>query len=79
MRRWDIIRWGIAKDVMNESVVRPVGTVLTSKNAEGDFDVNITGTTLEEERVFIVGKHELLPVPQGIIDANPDITQNPGY
>ena len=79
LRRWDIIRWGIAKDVMNESVVRPVGTVLTSKNAEGDFDVNITGTTLEEERVFIVGKHELLPVPQGIIDANPDITQNPGY
>ena len=79
LRRWDIIRWGIAKDVMNEPVVRVEGTISATKNAEGDYNVNITGTTVEEERVFTVGKHELLPVPQGIIDANPDITQNPGY
>lgn len=79
LRRWDIIRWGIAKDVMNQPVVRVEGTISTTKNAEGDYNVNITGTTVEEERVFTVGKHELLPVPQGIIDANPDITQNPGY
>ena len=79
LRRWDILRWGIAKDVMNEPVVRVEGSILTTKNAEGDYDVNITGTTVEETRVFTVGKHEVLPVPQGIIDANPDITQNPGY
>ena len=79
LRRWDIIRWGIAKDVMNQPVVRVEGTISTTKNAEGDYNVNITGTTVEEERVFTVGKHEVLPVPQGIIDANPDITQNPGY
>ena len=42
MRRWDIIRWGIAKDVMNEPVVRVEGSILATKNAEGDFDVNIT-------------------------------------
>ena len=64
---------------MNEPVVRVEGTISATKNAEGDYNVNITGTTVEEERVFTVGKHELLPVPQGIIDANPDITQNPGY
>lgn len=79
MRRWDIIRWGIAEKVMNEPVVRVEGELLPTKNAEGDFNVNITGTTVEESRMFTVGKHELMPVPQSIIDANPDIEQNPGY
>ena len=79
MRRWDIIRWGIAKDVMNEPVVRVEGSILATKNAEGDFDVNITGTTVEETRTFTVGKHEVMPIPLSIIQANPDITQNPGY
>lgn len=79
MRRWDIIRWGIAKDVMNQPVVRVEGSILTTKNAEGDFNVNITGTTVEEDRMFTVGKNEVMPIPQSIIDANPDITQNPNY
>ena len=79
MRRWDIIRWGIAKDVLNQPVVRVEGSILTTKNAEGDFNVNITGTTVEEDRKFTVGKNEVMPIPQSIIDANPDITQNPGY
>ena len=79
MRRWDIIRWGIAKDVLNQPVVRVEGSILTTKNAEGDFNVNITGTTVEEERTFTVGKNEVMPIPQSIIDANPDIKQNPNY
>jgi hypothetical protein len=41
--------------------------------------VKITNTALEENRTFTVGKNELLPIPQGILDANPQITQNPGY
>ena len=64
---------------MSEPVVRVEGSILTTKNADGDFDVNITGTTVEETRSFTVGKNELLPIPQGTIDANPLITQNPGY
>jgi hypothetical protein len=79
MRRWDIIRWGIAKDVLNQPLLRVEGELLTTKNAEGDFDVKITNTALEENRTFTVGKNELLPIPQGILDANPQITQNPGY
>lgn len=79
MRRWDIIRWGIAKDVLNEPVVRVVGEVLNTKNDEGNFNVNITGTVLEETRTFTVGKHEVMPIPQSHIDANPNLTQNPGY
>ena len=79
MRRWDIIRWGIANEVMNQPVVRVEGSLLTTKNEEGDFNVNITGTTLEENRTFTVGKNEVLPIPQSAIDANPNLTQNPGY
>ena len=79
MRRWDIIRWGIAKDVLNQPLLRVEGELLTTKNAEGDFDVKITNTAKEEDRTFTVGKNELLPIPQGILDANPQITQNPGY
>lgn len=79
MRRWDILRWGIANEVMNQPIVRVEGELLTTKNEEGDFNVKITGTTLEEERTFTVGKHEVLPIPQSAIDANPNLTQNPGY
>jgi starch-binding outer membrane protein, SusD/RagB family len=28
---------------------------------------------------FIIGKHELLPIPQSDIDINPNLRQNPGY
>lgn len=79
LRRMDIIRWGIAGDVLNQPVLRPVGELLTTRNEEGDFNVNITGTEEEESRTFTAGKHELLPIPQTVIDANPEITQNPGY
>lgn len=79
LRRMDIIRWDIAKDVLNQPVVRVEGELLTTKNAEGDFDVKITGTTIEENRSFVVGKHEVLPIPQSAIDANDKLTQNPGY
>lgn len=79
LRRMDIIRWGIANEVLNQPVVRVEGELLTTRNADGDFDVKITGTTLEETRSFVVGKNEVLPVPQTAIDANPNLTQNPGY
>lgn len=79
MRRWDIIRWDIAKDVLNQPLLRVEGDLLTTRNAEGDFDVKITNTAVEENRQFTVGKNELLPISQSILDANPQITQNPGY
>jgi hypothetical protein len=79
LRRMDIIRWGIAKDVMTQPIEYMTGEVLTTKNADGDYNVNITGRVLEENRTFTVGKNELLPVPQSAIDANDQLTQNPGY
>jgi starch-binding outer membrane protein, SusD/RagB family len=32
-----------------------------------------------EFRNFVVGKHELYPIPQSDIDLNPNLTQNPNY
>lgn len=79
LRRMDIIRWGIANDVLNKPVVRVEGELLSTKNEEGDFNVKITGTTIEENRTFTVGKNEVLPIPQSAIDANSELKQNPGY
>ena len=28
---------------------------------------------------FVIGKHELLPIPQRDLDINPNMTQNPGW
>ena len=50
-RFFDIVRWGIAADVLQ---------------AQG--------------KTFIVGKNELLPIPQNQIDLSKGVlTQNPGY
>ena len=82
LRRDDIIRWGIAKDVMNATIYHMNGTITDQLNAEGDYNVrleDVTDQDVEERRVFTVGKNELLPVPQSAIDANPNLSQNPGY
>lgn len=57
-RYFDLIRWGIAKDVI------PMATLFGE---------------VRDQRIFIVPKHNLLPIPQKEIDLNPNLTQNPGY
>lgn len=81
LRRDDIIRWGIAKDVMNATIYHMNGEITDHLNEEGDYDVKLRlpYDDVEEVRTFTVGKNELLPVPQSAIDANPNLTQNPGY
>lgn len=80
-RRWfDIIRWGIANDVMNGPVygslskgtVNPTTGEVTFTSATDRFYV--------DDRVFTVGKNELWPIPQSAIDASKGtLKQNPGY
>lgn len=44
--------------------------------------ISATGTTSPVGRFatgYLAGKSELLPIPQPVRDANPNITQNPGY
>ena len=80
LRRDDIIRWGIAPEVMNSTVYHMNGTITDHKNAEGDYDVVLLPyDDVEDVRIFVAGKNELLPVPQSVIDANPATTQNPLY
>ena len=80
-RRWfDIIRWGIAKDVMNGPVYGSLskGTVNPTTG-----EVTYTSSTdrfFVENRVFQVGKNELWPIPQSAIDASKGtLKQNSGY
>lgn len=79
-RRFDIIRWGIAKDVMNGRVYGGL--------SKGNVDTKtgkVTYTSLTdrfsiESRTFIEGKHELWPIPQSVIDnAKGTIKQNKDY
>ena len=79
-RHFDIIRWGIAKDVMNG----PVYGSLSKGNVNPTTgQVTFTSSTdrfFVENRVFIEGKNELWPIPQSAIDASKEtLKQNPNY
>lgn len=81
LRRDDIIRWDIAKDVLNGDLMgSKKGKVLDTKQANGDFNVSLTLPANKiETRTFTSPKNNLLPIPQSAIDKNPKLTQNTGY
>ena len=82
LRRDDIIRWGIAKDVLNGNLMGTKrGTVLATKQPNGDHNVSLTlPANLIESRSFIAPKNNLLPIPQNAIDKNPNLEpNNTGY
>lgn len=61
-QRWfDLVRWGIAGDVMNAYREKYI-------DKEG-----------KDMSPFIKGKHELFPIPETQLNANPLLKQNPGY
>lgn len=60
-RWWDLIRWGIAGDVMN-------AYRLKYADKEG-----------KDMSTFVKGKHELFPIPELELNANPLLKQNPQY
>lgn len=76
LRYFDIKRWNLGPQVLNGPLY---GTV------EGSVDpttgvVTWSGTRIKiEDRQFHPERNYLLPIPQGELDANPNITQNPGY
>ncbi len=78
-RHWDIIRWGIAEDVLNRKFY---GMKLTDDPTNyTDFIVNEKGHKLVVDHTgfFDPNKHYLWPIPQDELDINPNMTQNPGY
>lgn len=79
-RRFDIIRWGIAKDVLNGKVEGALskGTV-NPKTGEVTY-TSLTDRFFVENRTFTVGKSELWPIPQTVIDnSKGTLKQNPNY
>ncbi len=82
-RKWDIRRWGIAKDVLNAPFLGMKYKMVDDPNApEGDNgkkcilyqgeNIKLTGSKYEDHNY-------LFPIPQEEIDLNPALTQNPGY
>ena len=63
--RWfDLVRWGIAAQVMDRD--------------NGSYGKNESPEVREQMAAFIAGKHELFPIPAEEIGLNP-MEQNPGY
>lgn len=82
LRRFDIVRWSIAEDVMNISLTGcNRGIVLeTIGDAEtGDHNVKLDGEPFFVEQRVWSDNLRYMPVPQTAIDKNPSLEQNPGY
>lgn len=63
--RWfDLVRWGIAYEVMDKD--------------NGSYGKNESAAARAEMASFVKGKHELFPIPAEEINLNP-MEQNPGY
>ncbi|WP_251620200.1 RagB/SusD family nutrient uptake outer membrane protein [Odoribacter lunatus] len=84
-RQWDIRRWGIAEQVLNEPFrgLR-YKLVKDSLNAQKG-DNNMICILYEGDEIIVAGyggyepHNYVYPVPQEERDLNPNLTQNPGY
>jgi len=74
---YDLLRWGTAAENLNRSFT---GMKLTNDPTNyTDYDVDDQGYLIYQTRNFKEGINELWPIPQGEIDINPNLEQNPGY
>lgn len=79
-RRFDIIRWGIAKDVMNSPVNGALSKGTVDPKTGKVTYTSLTDRFFSENRTFKAGKNELWPIPQPVIDnSKGTLKQNPGY
>lgn len=75
-RFYDIIRWGIAEDVMNKDLHGMKITNSSPNDNKGKWVYEVVG--LNHPHVF-TKKMYMNPIPQSVIDQNEKIQQNPGY
>ena len=83
-RQWDIRRWGIASQVLNQPLLGLKYTLVDDpENAlEGDNGqvcILYQGTNVVAGTTAYSEHNYLYPVPQTEIDLNPALGQNPGY
>ncbi|MDP4276528.1 MAG: RagB/SusD family nutrient uptake outer membrane protein [Bacteroidota bacterium] len=69
VRYFDVRRWGIANETQNKAIY--------GMNIEGDGTAFYKRTKVED-RVF-ENRQYFFPIPQGEIDVNKKLVQNPGY
>ncbi|MBF0576866.1 RagB/SusD family nutrient uptake outer membrane protein [Dysgonomonas sp. GY617] len=81
LRRYDIIRWGLAHEVMNgDALGCRQGTILDEVLPNGDRKVNLNGANFFVEKRKFADKNIFLPIPQSSIDKNNNLLpNNPGY
>lgn len=82
-RMWDIRRWGIAKDVLNAPFegmrYKLVDSPDAAKEDGGKICIYYQGDPIKLNGSSYKDHNYIYPVPQGEIDLNPKLTQNPGY
>ena len=84
--RWfDIVRWGIAKecyDKVLDNIPYQKDEYWTSNGAKPHklvYDVRHPWADAKVKLEFIKGKHEYWPIPQSIMDVNPEMRQVRGW
>lgn len=84
LRRADILRWKdaggkrLAETLLNGDLNRIAGTINNDESDPYKRAVISTNREFIETRQF-TEKNRYLPIPQGSIDKNPNLAQNPGY
>lgn len=73
-RFWDLIRWRIAEININ----RPLKGVQITMDGGGALQYEIVNAT-GGDRVFNASKNYLFPIPEGVLEQNKKLEQNPGY
>lgn len=81
LRRSDLQRWGMLTSTLSGfDIIRYDGDVTGTLNAEGDYNVAITGKSVVSGETYNFKSHnELLPVPLTQMEINSNLVQNPGY
>lgn len=77
IRYWDLIRWGIAVEVISKKFY---GMKITDnpETYSGSYIINDKGNIFVWENVFHDYNY-LWPIPQSEMDINKNLVQNPGY
>ena len=83
-RQWDIRRWGIASQVLNQPILGLKYTLVNDpEHADpadgGQVCILYQGTNVVAGTTAYSEHNYLYPVPQSEIDLNPALGQNPGY
>ena len=76
LRLFDVARWNLGPQVLDGPLY---GSRLGSVNSQTGEVTWASNYILLEVRNFYPARNYLLPIPQNEMDANPKMTQNPGY